>query len=126
MLVMKLMPALRDCSFGNIMMDASPLYPEGFHPVFMDFSMDTTTHAKVRRRVDSSPIRYYFIDFGLSCFLDEGEKTKVVGMNCQDQEVPELSYLEPYLALPVDVFILGNVYKKKLLDVRFILLMNSR
>lgn len=99
------------------MMDASSLYPDGYHPVYIDHDRACKSLAKRRRRASAAPVRYYFIDFGLACFTLEGDETRVIGRNCQDQEVPELSDTVMYLAKPVDVFILGNVYRRNLLDV---------
>ena len=79
------------------MIDATPLYPKGFHPAYNDLSQDTASVVKAKRRVDVGTIKYYFIDFGLSCFTTEkGEKTIAIGRDCQDQDVPELSDFEPF------------------------------
>lgn len=99
------------------MMDASSLYPDGFHPVYNKYDRACRTLAKHKLRANAAPVRYYFIDFGIACYTLEGDETRVIGRNCQDQEVPELSDTVMYLAKPVDIFILGNVYRRKLLDV---------
>ncbi|THG95880.1 hypothetical protein EW145_g7886 [Phellinidium pouzarii] len=104
-----------DCAGGNIMMDGTPLFPDGFHPSMNDRNINGIDDAKCRRRIDF-PVKYYFVDFGLSKFLRDDGDNVVIGHNGQDQEVPELSYNIPYDAPPVDIFILGNVYRKKFLN----------
>lgn len=98
------------------MMDGTPLFPEGFHPSMQERDRHGIDDAKSRRRIDF-PVKYYFVDFGLSRFLRDDGNNIVLGHDGQDQEVPELSYNIPYDAPPVDIFILGNVYRKKFLDV---------
>ncbi|KAH9927737.1 kinase-like domain-containing protein [Fomitopsis serialis] len=90
--------AHRDCAGANIMMDGRPLYPEGHHPVSRDLSTDAIYDIVPRSRLDH-PVRYYYIDFGISSFFP-------------DKEVPELSDRAPYNAFKVDIFILGNLYRK--------------
>lgn len=99
------------------MMEAASLFPEGFHPVYYTLDKQGIKYAKRRRRTDSAPVKYYFIDFGMAQFMTEGSETRTFGDDGQDQEVPELKSKKPYLAAPVDIFILGNVYKKTFLDV---------
>ncbi|EJD49518.1 hypothetical protein AURDEDRAFT_59531 [Auricularia subglabra TFB-10046 SS5] len=41
----------------------------------------------------------------------------VEGTRCIDQELPELRFGRPYDPFPVDVFLLGNMYKHYLLEV---------
>lgn len=106
-----------DCSTGNIMMEASSLFPEGFHPTYWSLNRQGTKDAKRRRRTGSNPVKYYFIDFGIATVMTEGDKTRTFGNDGQDQEVPELKSKVPYLAAPVDIFILGNVYRKHFLKV---------
>lgn len=102
-------------------MDASSLYPRGFHPVAKVLDPSGTKLAAARRRRDVQGVKYYFIDFGISTRIEkdaQGEDRLVTGIDGQDRDVPELSDYRPYDPFAVDVFILGNVYRKKLLDVR--------
>ncbi|EPQ58922.1 hypothetical protein GLOTRDRAFT_109463 [Gloeophyllum trabeum ATCC 11539] len=101
--------AHRDCAGPNIMMDARPLYPEGWHPVRRDLSPDAIHQVKPLQRVDA-PVRYYFVDFGLSTRLDS-ERKLVVGGKGRDQDVPELSWTTPYDPFKVDIFTLGHLYQ---------------
>ena len=65
----------------------------------------------------SSPVRYYFIDFGLSRMFKERESPLVLGRTGRDKEIPELSSEVPYDAFRADVFALGNLYYKELVSV---------
>ncbi|KAL5536269.1 hypothetical protein ACEPAF_90 [Sanghuangporus sanghuang] len=112
----KLDVAHRDCSDLNIMMDAEPMYPKGFHP--KNTTTDTTGYRKAhpkRRRDVLSSVRYYFIDFGISTMFgpDETDKT-VLGLEGQDNTVPELSERYPYDPFLVDIFIVGNLFDSAL------------
>jgi len=103
--------AHRDCAHYNLMMDASMLYPEGFHPVKTDFFPDGLTPLKDRYRGDT-PVRYYYIDFGISSFIPPDVYPRlVVGDRGRDQEVPELSAETPYDPFKVDIFIIGNMLR---------------
>ncbi|EGO02260.1 hypothetical protein SERLA73DRAFT_86540 [Serpula lacrymans var. lacrymans S7.3] len=107
--------AHRDCTGLNIMMDGAPLYPEGFHPIRMNYSTDGVFELKPLPRIDH-PVRYYFIDFGLSTQFAPGDPPFVVGAKGRDQDVPELSCDVPYNAYKVDIFTLGNLYRKELFE----------
>lgn len=108
----------RDCSNRNIMMEATSLFPNGFHPVLTKWLPDLTGRSKPHARLDAPhPIRYYFIDFGLSSLIPAGTSRLVLGVFSQDKEVPELSMVTPYDAFKVDVFVLGNVLRRCVHDV---------
>lgn len=100
------------------MIDGTPLYPDGFHPSDQGLDLKGLNEAMhIRRIVASTPVKYYFVDFGLSTFRDPSNPRRAIGRDGADQEVPELSETEEYDLFPLDVFILGNVYRKSLLDV---------
>lgn len=100
------------------MLDGSPLYPEGFHPAVPSLNMTATDRVKALHRCDVEAVVYYVTDFGLSKrFTDPNEPRLVHGNDCQDKEVPELSQWTEYDPFPVDIFTLGNVFKKELLAV---------
>ncbi|TFY77018.1 hypothetical protein EWM64_g6995 [Hericium alpestre] len=105
----------RDCAAANIMMDGSALYPEGHHPVRRDFSVDAVWPLNPLARLDN-PVKYYFIDFGISTQFRQGESTLVTGWKGRDKELPELSMETPYDPFKGDIFILGNLYKKEILE----------
>ncbi|GBE79195.1 hypothetical protein SCP_0203920 [Sparassis crispa] len=101
--------AHRDCTFMNIMMDANSLYPQGFHPVRTFCLPDGNMMAWPLPRTDK-PIKYYFIDFGISVdFPPDATSRLVLGEKGRDQDVPELSNVVPYDPFKVDIFIVGNL-----------------
>ena len=101
------------------MMRADLLYPEGFHPDWHSMTPDISRQANARRRRDVGLVKYNFIDFGISTKFNETDTNRVVsGRKGLDQEVPELHMRDEYDAFALDVFILGNVYKKVLVSVR--------
>ena len=94
------------------MMDADPLYPHGFHPLISSFQPDGKTVAWPRSRTPC-PVKYYYIDFGISVkFPPEAKPEPVTGAYGRDREVPELSWDIPYDPFKTDIFILGNVFRK--------------
>ncbi|KAH8103579.1 kinase-like domain-containing protein [Cristinia sonorae] len=105
--------AHRDCWTTNIMMDGQVLYPRGHHPVKPRRTPDYTGDSKVLKR-SLHPIKYYFIDFGLSSYFEVGESPYVLGGKCADRTPPELSNEVPYNAFMLDVYILGHVYESEL------------
>ncbi|KDQ20061.1 hypothetical protein BOTBODRAFT_51419 [Botryobasidium botryosum FD-172 SS1] len=111
--------AHRDCARGNIMMDATDLYPDGFHPQERDLAPDGTHDAKMRDRTAAPQPRYYIIDFDLSTWFRDGDGNSdrlVTGKLGQDSSAPELSDDVPYDPFKVDVYTLGNVFRERLLS----------
>ncbi|TFK83980.1 hypothetical protein K466DRAFT_554244 [Polyporus arcularius HHB13444] len=104
--------AHRDIGAANVMMDGRALYPEGHHPVRRKYSADAIHELRPLSRTNC-PVRYYFIDFGLSKMFEEGESTLVLGRTGRDKQIPELSSVVPYDAYRADVFALGNLYYKE-------------
>lgn len=101
------------------MMDGDHLYPKSFHPCLTVADAGGKRLARPRRRRDSPGVKYYFTDFGLSSRFEDTEGTRLVtGWDGLDKEVPELQQPEPYDPFPVDIFILGNLFKKELTEVR--------
>ncbi|KAH9926080.1 kinase-like domain-containing protein [Amylocystis lapponica] len=107
--------AHRDCASANIMMDGRPLFPHGHHPVRLETSQDGVHILSPLSRIDH-PVRYYFIDFGISSQFKRGESPLVLGRKGRDKETPELSSEVPYNAFKVDIFVLGNLYRKELIQ----------
>lgn len=102
------------------MLDATALYPEGFHPY--EHHLKRSGVGLVRDHLNRtdvmSHVRYYFSDFSISTrFTDPSQPRLVTGSYCQDQTVPELSDTVPYDPFKTDVYILGNVYKTCFTDV---------
>ncbi|KAL5492792.1 hypothetical protein ACEPAI_4240 [Sanghuangporus weigelae] len=111
--------AHRDLSDGNIMMDGLAMYgKKGFHPSDQDVRADDALKlAKPKTRRDVGSVRYYFTDFGLSSYFDDPDRRRLVtGNRAQDREIPELSSIVPYDPFAVDIFTLGNVFKRNFLN----------
>lgn len=100
-------------------MDAAPLYPHGFHPIQQDFSLDLQHAVEALPRSSTlPPVKYYFTDFGISTYFDDDTEPRLVlGEDGLDASVPELSAVVPYDPFKVDVFILGNFFKKAVIEV---------
>ncbi|RPD57825.1 hypothetical protein L226DRAFT_494930 [Lentinus tigrinus ALCF2SS1-7] len=105
----------RDIAALNVMMDGSPLYPRGHHPVHRSYSLDIINEVKPLPRADN-PVRYYYIDFGLSERFSPGASSLVVGDVGRDAEVPELSSTVPYDGYKADIYALGNLFYKELVQ----------
>ncbi|KAH9973840.1 kinase-like domain-containing protein [Lactifluus volemus] len=107
--------AHRDCSLKNILMDATHMFPLGFHPVKNLFLFDFSAPAPIisRRRAG---VKYYFIDYGISSYFPAEEPLphRVVGLAGRDQDVPELSDKVSYDPFKVDIFTVGNVLLQEL------------
>ena len=117
------------------MLDPTKLFPEGYHPGRPNRTPDLLKTVKPLRRSDTKePVRYYFIDFGISSWFrdersDDMVETKtdsqprtsfqrlVTGRACQDGTVPELQKPEPYDPFPVDIYLLGRVIRNELVNV---------
>jgi len=105
--------AHRDCVRENLMMDADAIYPEGFHPVRINFKPDRSDYAKHTSR-SATAVKYYFIDFGISVYIPENLRPKLVtGLHGRDRDPPELSDQVPYDAFKLDIFIIGNMLKRE-------------
>ncbi|THH16194.1 hypothetical protein EUX98_g9342 [Antrodiella citrinella] len=108
--------AHRDCSTMNIMMDGRPLYPEDHHPQRTQLTIDGSRMARHLSRSER-PVKYYYIDWGLSSHFKDGQSPYVLGAKCADRKAPELSNEYPYNAYMLDVFILGHMYEKDLTQI---------
>ena len=99
-------------------MDARSLHPRGFHPVLTPFSPDLKSEAeRIPRFASPTPVKYYFIDFGISVHIPAGRPRLVLGEDGIDRQVPELSSTVPYDPFKVDVFVLGNVVRHEVYAV---------
>ncbi|CAL1712395.1 unnamed protein product [Somion occarium] len=107
--------AHRDCAAANIMMDGRPLYPQGHHPVEINRTPDFLHEAPHLSRLDH-PVKYYFIDFGISSVFGERDPPYVLGTKGRDKDPPELSDHTPYNPFMLDIYILGHVYQEEFID----------
>lgn len=113
--------AHRDLSDLNIMMDASHLFPDGVHPTASLALPPGRGTARYLNRADVPSIRYHITDFGIATRFEDVDETRfVIGMDAQDKTVPELSDSIPYNHFLVDIYTLGNVYKRHFMDVSLI------
>lgn len=115
--------AHRDCHRGNIMMDATPMYPEGFHfngTWGRRKNPDWTATAHPLSRTEcSSPVKYYFIDFGHSMRYDGEGPALAMPIGGGDKTVPEFrgdGMGQPHDPFPTDVYYLGNALRQIFLD----------
>jgi serine/threonine protein kinase len=105
--------AHRDCSLKNVLLDATHMYPLGFHPVEDVYLDDITTLAPVIPRLEAG-VKYYFVDYGISSYFPAGSQRELVlGVAGRDQDVPELSNNVPYDPFKVDIFTVGNVLRSE-------------
>ncbi|KAI0365113.1 hypothetical protein BV20DRAFT_784326 [Pilatotrama ljubarskyi] len=104
--------AHRDIAPLNIMMDGRPLYPGGHHPVWRDSSPDVLHELTPLLRIEH-PVKYFYVDFGLSVHFQPDSSTLVLGDVGRDAEVPELSSTVPYDAFKADIYALGNLFDKE-------------
>lgn len=99
-------------------MDATPLFPNGFHPVRQRSLPDVSGTAPRRTRVEA-PVRYYYIDFGISVRIPPETQPKLAtGILGRDRDPPELLSDEPYDPFKLDVFIIGNLLRKEFQQAR--------
>ncbi|KAJ6597380.1 hypothetical protein B0H10DRAFT_2325781, partial [Mycena sp. CBHHK59/15] len=99
-----------DCKFNSIMMDASPLLPQGVavHPQDTEITRDLSHEVRLCNRMEN-PVKYYWIDFDLSAEHDPSTGSALVEPHYGGtQEVPEFAF-EDQLCDPfaVDVWCLG-------------------
>jgi hypothetical protein len=111
----------RDCSLKNILMDATHMYPLGFHPVEDLFLDDIKTLAPRISRLEAG-VKYYFVEYGISSYFPPGSRRElVVGIAGRDQDVPEISNDPdvPYDPFKVDIFTIGNDIHEEVQAVGF-------
>jgi len=111
--------AHRDCNSNNIMMDGQPLFPEGFHPErrHQDLKPNAKSNASYYTRT-RFPVKYYFIDFGLSRRYDPANSTPsediILGGDKSPPEHATGNFVcDPF---PTDIYFLGNLIRRDFLD----------
>ncbi|KAJ7213429.1 kinase-like domain-containing protein [Mycena pura] len=116
--------AHRDCNSNNIMMDGQRLYPRGFHPDITHQDLMPDRYAKAGHRTRTRvPVKYYFIDFGISRRYSANERSGNLMepiINGGDKSPPE--HLQPGRVaadpFPTDIYYLGNLIRTDFLHVR--------
>jgi len=112
--------AHRDVSRNNVMMDASPMYPEPYHPVRLEMKRDWSGLVKGHTRTER-PVKYYFIDFGLSRHYSPEDKDPreniIIG---GDKSPPEFQNpTEPCNPYHTDVYCMGNLVRTEFLQTMY-------
>ncbi|KAI0773703.1 kinase-like domain-containing protein [Fomes fomentarius] len=110
--------AHRDCTYMNIMMDATAMYPQGFHPTAPHVLPTQVTTAPVvpRSRVH---VIYYYVGFSISTCSSPDDTTKLfTGTKGLDRQVPEPSNKDPYDPFKGDIFMLGNMFRTSILQLQ--------
>ena len=98
-------------------MDGDAMYPKGFHPIRTKRSPDYIHPAEHMSRTVAGA-KYYFVDFGLSCYFPDANSPRLVtGSDGRDQDPPELSDTVPYDPFKLDVFIIGNMLQQEFCQV---------
>ena len=113
--------AHRNVTSTNIMMDASGLYPNGFHPVRQSLSLDGRSEVVPCPR-SHAPVRYYLINFNSAVAFERNTPSELKYANGKvgrDEDVPEFETLSPsapYDPFKLDIFQFGNLLRKEFLD----------
>ena len=101
------------------MMDPTHLFPEGFHPVRFHRHPHNLRRAAPTRSRSDVPVKYYFIDFGISRKYDAdntsprewpiwgGDKTVPEFQESDDEQDP----------FPTDICYLGNMVREYFFEV---------
>ncbi|KAJ7140478.1 hypothetical protein C8R43DRAFT_1238429 [Mycena crocata] len=116
--------AHRDGNSNNILMDGQHLYPRGFHPDVAHQHLKPTTYLPTFSRAahytrTQRPVKYYFIDFGLSRHYDSIEDPPmediIVGGDKSPPEhaIPGQDTADPFAT---DIYYIGNVIRTEFLD----------
>ncbi|KAI0266075.1 hypothetical protein BC834DRAFT_924050 [Gloeopeniophorella convolvens] len=101
--------AHRNCSKRNLVMDATAMYPRGFHPA-VDFMLpDYSGRAPMIPR-SMAGVKYYFVDHRWSLYFSPGSQPRLVIGNAgtRDRDVPELRRSGPYDPFKMDMLLIGN------------------
>ncbi|TFY66061.1 hypothetical protein EVG20_g5022 [Dentipellis fragilis] len=114
--------AHRDCTRNNIMMDATHLYPDLWHPSDIHKRRDWKGKAKHYTRTQC-PVKYYFIDYGLSEQYDR-EKARtwpplelpVHGGDKSAPENQEKNYNIPCNPFATDIYYIGNLVRENFIQ----------
>ncbi|ESK88932.1 hypothetical protein Moror_13214 [Moniliophthora roreri MCA 2997] len=100
--------AHNDIKFNNIMMDSSPLYSVQIHPANNKMALDWSGKVESTSRTDH-PVKYYYIDFGLSQLYADNEDALMEPGYGGDTTVPEFKRNDKCDPFAVDVYRLGNM-----------------
>ncbi|KAG8785310.1 hypothetical protein FRC12_017748 [Ceratobasidium sp. 428] len=107
-----------DIASANIMMDASPLYDEPFHPFYQHRSLDGKRLILPKYLRSQRPVRYYYIDFGYAkWFRDPNTPRSLVGTLAREPAPEQMdgAAYDPFIA---DIFQLGAVLRRDVIPSR--------
>ncbi|KAJ7457984.1 kinase-like domain-containing protein [Mycena galericulata] len=114
-----------DICMKNIVMDASRMIPGGFHFSLPSLTADgkrrlypyngDDTIPHIKSRTQAGPMKYYFIDFGLSVKFSSYETRELVTGECGRlrEHIPEISETVPYDPFKVDVCMVGEMLNEE-------------
>ncbi|KAI0709586.1 kinase-like domain-containing protein [Cerioporus squamosus] len=111
--------AHRDISRLNVMMDSKPILPEMFHPQRPWRMLDGRTQVRPYTRT-ARPVKYYFVDFGLSRrYIPEETNPLELPIIGGDKTVPEFQddYETPRNPFHTDVYYMGNLIRRFFCEV---------
>lgn len=100
--------AFRDISPTNVMMDASAMFPEMWHPCQESMRLDYTGASTAKYTRTRRPPKYYYVDFGLSRQYDDETERLETALEGTDLSAPELQLLQAYEPFALDIYCLGN------------------
>ncbi|EIW87274.1 hypothetical protein CONPUDRAFT_44705 [Coniophora puteana RWD-64-598 SS2] len=112
-----------DCTSTNIMMDGTPMYPEGWHPQQPALKPNYTRRAKYFRRTERAPT-YYWVDFAHARTFSDAEALAngeewvdpdLADPNREAYGDRERGLVDPYA---VDVYCLGMFVLRTFIEVR--------
>jgi len=105
-----------ECTAHNIMMDASQMYPNCFHPTRKSRNFDGISTAKCISRTKAKSVKYFFTDFEKSRVItSEGDRRMRRRQGARNLP-PEIERGELYDPFPVDMYYLGNTNREHLLE----------
>ncbi|KAK6977715.1 kinase domain-containing protein [Favolaschia claudopus] len=102
-----------DIAPQNMMMEESLVVPAGSHFTWQETHTGFPGIFSWNNRCSVSPVRYYYIDFGLSMYFRKGKDAALTtGTLRTFKTIPELSLTVPYNPFKVDIFQLGLTMHK--------------
>jgi len=108
--------AHRDCAKNNMVMDASLMYPDGYHPIATKKNYNWRGRARHHSRTRHPP-KYYLLDFGFSLIYEPSQPRPLeYSLKSGGYEAPEGKANTPCDPFATDVFILGNMMRTSFID----------
>ncbi|KAH9920123.1 uncharacterized protein B0H18DRAFT_1122090 [Fomitopsis serialis] len=112
--------AHRDITILNVMMDASAMYPNMWHPQMPIFNRDYYSGSVKHYSRTERPPKYYYIDFGLSRkYNPEDGPPRELPIRGGDKSVPEFQgegYDKPWDPFRTDIYYLGSLIREAFLE----------